>query len=59
MNPYRRQTEQNFKHKNSDVHSYTSVTVPQLNRSSAVYVQNVDNNRTSQFQPKDLNESFR
>src|SRR5581483_6380395 len=62
MNPYRKPTEQNFRNKNSDVHSYPSVAVPQLNRSPAAYMQNVDNNHTSQsqFQPnnENLNESF-
>jgi len=55
MNPYRKPTKQNFRNKSSDVHSYSSVAVPQLNGSSAVYMQNVDNNRTSQsqFQPSD------
>ncbi|CAB4475233.1 hypothetical protein RhiirA5_425234 [Rhizophagus irregularis] len=57
MNPYRKPTEQNFRNKNSDSHSYSSSSVPRLNRSSAIYMQNVDNK--SQFQPnEDLNESF-
>ncbi|CAB4397668.1 uncharacterized protein OCT59_009233 [Rhizophagus irregularis] len=62
MNPYRKPTEQNFRNKNSgSTHSYSSSSVPQLNRSSAIYMQNIDNNRApqSQFQPnEDLNESF-
>ena len=59
MNPYLKPTEQNFRNKStSDVHSYSSVAVPQLNRSSAVYMQNIDNNRTSQPNDEDLNESF-
>ncbi|CAB4422042.1 unnamed protein product [Rhizophagus irregularis] len=58
MNPYRKPTEQNFRNKN---HSYSSSSVPRLNKSSAIYMQNVDNNSApqSQFQPnEDLNESF-
>ncbi|RGB42756.1 hypothetical protein C1646_750657 [Rhizophagus diaphanus] len=61
MNPYRKPTEQNFRNKNSSTHSYSSSSVPQLNRSSAIYMQNIDNNRAphSQFQPnEDLNEYF-
>jgi hypothetical protein len=58
MNPYRKPTEQNFRNKNSDAHSYSSSSLLPLNRSSAVYMQNVDNNRI-QFQPnEDLSESF-
>ncbi|GBB83616.1 hypothetical protein RclHR1_10300005 [Rhizophagus clarus] len=63
LNPYRKPNERNFKNQsNNDAHSFSFVTAPQLNRTSAVYMQNVDNNHTSrsQFQPDDdLNESFR
>ncbi|PKK70388.1 hypothetical protein RhiirC2_819216 [Rhizophagus irregularis] len=63
MSPYRKPNEQNFRNKSSnDAQSYSFMTVPQQNRSSAVHMQNVDNNRISrsQFQPDDdLNESFR
>ncbi|GBB83615.1 hypothetical protein RclHR1_10300004 [Rhizophagus clarus] len=63
MNPYRKPTEQNFRNQSSDdAYSYSFVTVPQLNRSSAVYMQNFDNIR-SQFQPNvadddNTNETF-
>ena len=67
MNPYQRPTEQHFRNKTTDAtdsRSYSSASIPQvqqLNRSSAVYMQNVDNNRTYQypFQPnEDLSESL-
>jgi hypothetical protein len=61
MNPYRKPSEQNFRNENSnDAHSYPFEAVPQLNRSTSVYMQNFDNNHLSQFQQdNDLNESFR
>ncbi|EXX73202.1 uncharacterized protein OCT59_015844 [Rhizophagus irregularis] len=61
MSPYRKPNEQNFRNKSSNDAQFF-MTVPQLNRSPAVHMQNVDNNRISrsQFQPDDdLNESFR
>ncbi|CAB4440536.1 unnamed protein product [Rhizophagus irregularis] len=61
MSPYRKPNEQSFRNKSSNDAQFF-MTVPQLNRSPAVHMQNVDNNRISrsQFQPDDdLNESFR
>ncbi|RGB25031.1 hypothetical protein C1646_675901 [Rhizophagus diaphanus] len=61
MSPYRKLDEQNFRNKRSNDARFF-MTVPQLNRSPAVHMQNVGNNHISrsQFQPDDdLNESFR
>ncbi|RIA83626.1 hypothetical protein C1645_785926 [Glomus cerebriforme] len=54
MHPYQQPSEQNFRNKyRNDAHSYSTATsVPQLNRSSTVYVQNVGHT----YQPND--ESF-
>jgi hypothetical protein len=64
MNPYRKPNEQNFRNESSnDTYSYSFVTVPQQNRSSAAYsMQNVDNNNVSRSrfqQDNDLDESLR
>jgi hypothetical protein len=62
MNPYRRPNEQNFRNESSnDAHPYSFVTVPQLNRNTSIYMQNVDNShipRSQLRQYNDLNESF-
>jgi hypothetical protein len=59
-NPYRKPNKQNFKNEsNNDALAYSFMTVPQLNKSTAAYMQNVDNDHLSRPQFQQDNDSFR